>query len=121
VPRKLSKTTREIIKDNLVDQMTVDAMVAAVARNDRASQLQWYRRRQYYRLCTPYGDLHVSQYFKGCWHVWRDNVPLCHASTGKKAVFTAAGDVKAVGLFHAADGWAAELQTNDGLCWKPRS
>jgi hypothetical protein len=121
VPRKLSKTTREIIKDNLVDQTTVDTMVAAVARNDRASQLQWYRRRQYYRLCTPYGVLHVRVFFAGCWHVWRDRTPLVHANTPTHAVFTDPDAAKTFALVHVSDGWTGELSTNDGLRWKPRS
>ena len=119
VPRKLGRMIREAVQDELVDQTMVDAMVAAVASNDRVSSLAWWSR-SCHRLCTPYGVLHISKYFQGCWHVWRDRVPLVHANTGKQAVFTAAGDSKAVGLLHLRDGWADAVPKDDGLCWKSR-
>jgi hypothetical protein len=119
VPRKLSRMIREAVQDELVDQTMVDAMVAAVARNDHVSSLPWWSR-SCYRLGTPYGDLRVSQYFKDCWHAWRDSVPLVHANTGKHAVFTAAADAKTFALVHVADGWTGEVHTDDGLCWKSR-
>ena len=74
---KLNRQLRELLKDELVDEALQAKMVAALKAHTLA-KLAWVpaRGQRPHTLLTPYGALTVWPYFRGCWTVNRNSIPL---------------------------------------------
>jgi hypothetical protein len=117
-PPRLNRIVREGIATSLVEQAKVDRFVNAIGRHPHLATLRWARqRRGLHELCSGYGTLQVSVYFRGCWTITRDGAPLVHIHSGEEAVVAGLAGAKASGLLHLSDGFGSSATINDGLCW----
>src|SRR5262245_61809956 len=104
--QKLNSLIRKAVEDQLIDQTKLNAIVAAVVRHPKTPRLRWRRpHKRCYELDTPYGTLHVSGYFRGCWTAERDTALLVHAHNNNVAIFIDLAEAKATALLHASAGF----------------
>jgi hypothetical protein len=118
---KLTRFTRELLKDELVDDALQARLVPAL-EGHRLAKLMWYPARRGQRphtLLTPYGTLTVSGYIGRSWTVARNSGPLVwQENPRKEAVFTSVAAAKAAGLIHLRDGFGSSASKKTCLRWK---
>jgi hypothetical protein len=119
---RLNRHSRELLKDELVDE-AIQAKLVAAHEGRRLAKLGWYpnsRGQSHYTLLTPYGTLTVSMYSGPCsWVVKRNSIPLVwQKNPRKKAVLTSLAAAQAAGLIHLRDGFGGSASERTSLRWR---
>jgi hypothetical protein len=118
---KLTRFTRELLKDELIDDALQTRLVAALQNCHGLANATWSHGRRFepYTLLTPYGMLTVSAYIGRSWTVARNASPLVwQGNPRKEAVFSSIAAAKAAGLVHLGDDFGTSASEKTCLRWK---